>query len=366
MVLPLARPDISGSSVDSAVRALGSGWLGRGPLTERFEQALRDYLGVDFVVAVSTGTAAIQLALESSGIGRGDEVIVPSFTFAGSYQAISAAGATPVFADIDLNTLCLDPGDVERRIGALTKAILTVHMCGHAGPRDELAVLAEEHGLILVEDGAHAFGSRIPTGGHPLVGSTGNPVCFSFDPIKSLTCGQGGAIAIGDAGVAAELASRSDLGLDPRAKGEPHVVSRPGHRFAMSDLNAAIGLGELERFGELAETRRSLLERYQLALDGVSKVQFPMHEPEHMVPFALMIRVPPDQRPRIRTELGSRGIETGVHYAPGHLQPLYSGGVELPATEQLATEVLSLPLHGSMSSADVDLVAEALTKALER
>lgn len=365
-VLPLARPDLGEPEITMAARALRSGWLGRGPITAEFERALSDRLGAPHVVAVSTGTAALQLAVECTGIGVGDEVIVPSLTFCATYQAIDAAGALPVFADVDPATLCLDPDDVRRRVTPATRAIMAVHLCGAAASRAELAAVAAEEGVVLIEDAAHAFGSQVSSAEGDRwvpVGSTGNPVCFSFDPIKSLTCGQGGAVALADPALAAAIRVRSDLGLDG-GEGSVSSVTGPGYRYAMSDLNAAIGLAQLAAFDEVAERRRGLLRRYRERLDGVSSVTVPEHDPEHMVPFTFMVRVPAHRRAHVRAVLASEGIGTGLHYPPGHLQPRYCGGPELPVTEQVAQELLTLPFFPSMADQDADRVAQALERAV--
>lgn len=361
--LPLARPEFGTDDLAAVGEVMASGWLGRGPVADRFEEELARLLGARHVVATSTGTAAIQLALEAVGVRPGDEVVVPSLTFAATYQSVVACGARPVFVDVDPETWCCSPDDVEARMGPATRAVLTVHLCGFPGHRDELADVAAERGVAFVEDAAHAVGSGLPpaNGGARPVGSTGNAVAFSFDPIKSLSCGQGGAVAVGDERTAAEVRRRSDLGLAPEG-GERHVVGS-GHRFAMSDMNAAIGLSQLARFDRTAARRRELLVRYRSALGGMPGVVLPAHDPSLMVPFTLMVRVPAASRAAVRAALAAEGIETGFHYHPGHLQPAFAGSAPLPVTERLAQELVTLPFFPSMRDDEVDRVADALYRA---
>lgn len=363
--LPVARPQLGADELAAVERVFASGWLGRGPASEQFERQLAERLQVPHVVVVSTGTAALQLAVEALGIGAGDEVIVPSLTYCATYQAVAATGATPVFAEIDDDTLCLDAGDVAARISPRTRAILTVHFAGFAGGRPALAKVAAAHGIDLIEDAAHAFGSTLdPIDGGGPVGSTGNPVCFSFDPIKSLTCGQGGAVVTADDALADRVRAASNLGLSPTEDGGSHVVG-PGHRFAMSDLNAAIGLAQLGRFDELANRRREIVTRYVADLGSVPGVRLASHPPERMVPFMFPIRVPAERRATIRAELAADGIATGMHYAPGHRQPYYRSGGPLPVTERACAELVTLPLTPSMTEDQVGRVVAGVDRAMQ-
>jgi len=353
--LPVHRPEVGTAESARVSEVLEHGWFGRGPVTEEFEAVVAELVGAAHLVAVVTGTAAVQLALEAVGVGPGDEVVLPSLTFAATYQAVRAVGATPRFAEVDPAHCCLDPEDVRARLSGRTRAVLTVHYGGWAGARGAIAELADEHGLVLVEDAAHAVGSVGPDG-RP-VGATGNPVCFSFDPVKSLTCGQGGAVAVGDPDLAARLRALANLGFEA---GVRHRVAGPGWRYQMGDLNAAIGLAQAEDFARRAARRRELWRRYAAGLVEVDGVGVLAHDPDRMVPFLFAVRVAADRRDGLRRALHEQGIDTAVHYEPGHRQPWGGEAVELPATERVAAELLTLPFFVGLTDDDVDRVVGAV------
>jgi len=367
--LPLARPDTGAAEAEAVAAVLASGWLGRGEQTERFERAVAERTGADHAVAVATGTAALHVAVMALGLGPGDEVIVPSLTYAATHQAIAATGARPVFADIDPDTWCLDPVHAATRVGPATRAIMTVHYGGDAAGRPAVAELANRHGLSLVEDAAHAFGSIAgPSASSPRVGGTGNPVCFSFDPIKALTCGQGGAITTDDPDLARRAGELSDLGLAGGKRRRDQIVLGPGLRYAMSDLNAAIGLAQLEGFDDRVRRRRELWRRYAAALSTIDGVVLPRHDPALLVPFLFAVRVLDGRREHVRATLDAAGIESGVRYPPGHRQPYFTQFVgpdlRLPVTDVVSDQLLSLPFFVGMSDTDVDRVVSGVATAL--
>ena len=346
-MVQIAQPAITDAEIWAAEQVMTSKWVGSGPLATAFEDAVAAHSGYRHAIATTSGTAALHLTLACRDLGPGDEVLVPSFTFCATVQAVVACGATPVFVDIDDRTLCLDLGDAERQRGPRTRAIVPV----------EAAAYARDRGLWLVEDAAHAFGTP-RTEGDDVVR------CFSFGPTKPLTTGQGGAVVTDDDDLAARMRLVSDLGMERTSSGEV-VVSTDGYRYRMHDLNAAIGLAQLDRWEEILRQREQLRDRYHERLDALGE-SVRRHDPLAAVPFSMTIRVPSDARARVRARLADRDIQTVVHYPPNHLQPAFCGPspTSLPVTERVASEVVSLPFHPALDAETVDAVVAEFEAAL--
>lgn len=361
--LATAAPHFDERDAAAVADVLQSGWLGAGPVVERFEDAISSRVGGRPVVAVATGTAALHLALLTCGIGPGDEVVVPAMTFVASPQAVVACGATPVFADIDLRTGHLTPETVEAVCTPRTAAVMPVHYGGQVTDMGPLRELARRLGIRVVEDAAHSFGSM--EGDGPC-GSRGDVACFSFDPIKPLTCGQGGAVVVEDHDHAARVLRTSDLGIVRSVPGGPYRVDGFGLRYRMSDLNAAIGLSQLERFEANVRRRREIWRRYRAAFAGHERLRALDHDPERMVPFLFALMVDGD-RDRVRTRLRSQGVHAGSHYQAAHLHEVFAGsGPSLPAAEAFSQRVLTLPLHTRLDDDDVERVVTATLDAVGR
>ena len=365
-MIPVARPFLGEEELAAVAEVFKSGWLGLGSVTYEFEEAIRARLGCGQVVAVSSGTAALHLALLGFGIGRGDEVIVPSLTFAASVQAIVATGATPVFCDVRDETLLADPDDVARRVTPRTRALMPVHYAGQTCDMDRLLALAERHGLVIVEDAAHAFGAT--SRGRP-IGSFGHATCFSFDPIKTPTCGEGGAIALSDDGVAERLRRLRLLGIDREAwkrqaseQGWAYAVTTAGYRYHLPNFCAAIGLAQLRRFDSLLERRRTIGRRYDAAFGSLGVVRPVVVDYRESAAFLYIIRLVAAQREVFMATLKHHGVETGVHYIPNHLQPFFKpfATAPLPRVERVWPEMVSLPLFGTMTDEDVATVIDAV------
>ncbi|MFJ1767975.1 DegT/DnrJ/EryC1/StrS family aminotransferase [Amycolatopsis sp. NPDC088138] len=361
-----ARPFLHGTELAAISRVLQTGQYGHGPETDKFERELAAYLGVDAVVAVATGTAALHLALLAAGVGPADEVVVPSLTFCASVQAILATGARPRFVEVDPATLCVTPEYVEAGLTAATRAVMPVLYGGRAvdlGPiRDQLA----EREIAVVEDAAHAFGSLI-AGGH--VGATGDLTCFSFDAIKALTCGDGGAIVPRTATEADQLRRARLLGMtaprEQRVRTVSYQVAATGFRYHLSTLHAAIGRVQLAHFDEVAASRRRLWRRYADVLTVIPGVTVVDLDVANTVPFNCVVRVPSSARDAIHARLHAAGIQAGVHYPPNHMQPAFARWSRpLPVTEAVASELLSLPFHPGLTDDDIDYVAARLGAAI--
>lgn len=340
--------------------AFAYGYFGMAQFVADLETALAQYLGAPHVLTVNTGTAALHLALDALGIGRGDEVIVPSLTFVGAFQAISATGAVPVPCDVRLETLLIDLDDAERRITPRTRAVMPVHYAGNPCDLDRLHEIAARSRLRIVEDAAHAFGS---TYHGRKIGGFGDVVCFSFDSIKNMTCGEGGAVVCRDADLAGLMRQKRTVGIDrgsSAGRGLAYEVSRQGYRYHMSDINAAIGIAQLRKVDTFIARRREICRRYDAAFSDLPGVATLPVDYGQAAPHIYVLRVADGRRDALMASLRERGIETGINYIPNHLQPYYRSGVSLPATERAYTEILTLPLHCALSDGDVDTVIDAV------
>ena len=352
--IQLQRPYLGEQELTAVGEVFASGYLGMGPVAARFERRVAGLLGASHVVAVNTGTSALHLALEALELPEGFEVIVPSLTYVATIQAILAARLEPVFCEAREQDLNLDVDDAAARITPRTGAILPVHYAGVPCAMDQLMALAAERGLRVVEDASHAFGSS--SKGQP-VGRLGDVTCFSFDPIKNVTCGEGGAVVTEDQAVAERVRRLRALGIDP----DTRQVGGPGWRCHLPDVNAAIGLAQLDRMGEYAARKREIAARYDAALAGLPGIALLEHDLSEVFPFFYVVRVTGGRRQELIDHLSERGIGSGVHYPANHLQPVFERpGLRLPRTERLCEEILTIPFHVGLSDADVARVIEAL------
>ncbi|HWA24556.1 MAG TPA: DegT/DnrJ/EryC1/StrS aminotransferase family protein [Lacunisphaera sp.] len=346
---------------------LDDGYLGMGQEVQRFERELAEFLGVPAqnVACGNSGTAALQLAVEAA-LAPGDEVLVQSLTFVASFQAIRAAGMVPVACEALRDTVTIDLQDAATRLTSRTKAIMPVHYASNPAGLDAVYDFAGRHGLRVIEDAAHAFGCS-----HQgrKVGSFGDIQCFSFDGIKNITCGEGGAVVSADRAVMARVRDARLLGVerdtDQRFSGQrswDFDVKRTGYRYHMSNLNAAIGRVQLRRFpGEFAPKRTQLARRYRQRLEGLPGLALLSTDLGEVIPHLQPVRVLHGRRDALRAYLQAQGVETGIHYKPNHLLSLFRGdSPRLPVTEQLYEELLSLPLHPGLELATIDRIADLI------
>jgi dTDP-4-amino-4,6-dideoxygalactose transaminase len=369
-VIRLSKASIGDAEKKAVLRPLDLHYLGMGTEVQGFELELEAYLGRP-AVCVSTGTAALQLALQAIGVGPGDEVLVPSLTYVASFQAIAATGAKPVACDIREESCTLDVTDAERRLSNRTRAVMPVHYAGSVGTLDEVYAFSRSYGLRVVEDAAHAFGSLC----HGLpVGGKGDIACFSFDGIKNITSGEGGCVVTDDPVVLGSVRDARLLGVEndtsARFSGQrswDFDVTDQGWRYHMSDIMAAIGRVQLSRRAELAARRQALATMYVEALSGQKKVVPVLTSFDNVVPHIFPVRIIGIRdRDGLRRALREQGIETGVHYRPNHTLSYFANPVQapLPVTERVFTELLTLPLHPDLIDADVSFVCKALLRAL--
>jgi dTDP-4-amino-4,6-dideoxygalactose transaminase len=345
-------------------------YLGMGAEVQQFEQALTEFFGRPAVCVVN-GTAALQLALQACGIGSGDEVLVQSLTYVASFQAISATGAKPVACDIDPETLTLDWRDAAKRLTSKTKAVMPVHYSGGVGDLDGIYVFAQQHGLRVIEDAAHAIGTVYKSKN---VGGFGDIVCFSFDGIKNITSGEGGCIVTDDPEVLRKMRDARLLGVEKdtekRYSGQrswEFDVTSQGWRYHMSNIMAAIGLEQLKRFPEMAAKRQRLARRYDELLSGHPRIQNLAKDYDVVVPHIYVVRIRDmSDRKLLQERLLKLGIQTGIHYQPNHVLSVYSDleALPLPQTDSVFPEILSLPLHPDLNEEDVELVCSTLRRFL--
>ncbi|WP_069388034.1 DegT/DnrJ/EryC1/StrS family aminotransferase [Cellulosimicrobium cellulans] len=360
-LIPAAKPIVGDEERAAVDRVLRSGMIAQGPEVATFEQEFADDLvGGRTCVAVNSGTSGLHLGLLAAGIGPGDEVIVPSFTFAATANSVALTGATPVFADIEPDHFCLAPDSVRAAITDRTKAIMPVHLYGHPADMTALGAIADEHGLLLFEDAAQAHGATL--GGRP-VGSFGTFAMFSLYPTKNMTSGEGGMVACATDEIARNVRLLRNQGMERQYANE--LV---GFNARMTDVHAAIGRVQLTKVGDWTETRRRNAAFLDANLEGV--VTPPVAEGAVHVYHQYTIRVAED-RDRVVTALREEhGVGSGVYYPiPNHrLESLarFAPGLDLPQTEKAAQEVISLPVHPSLSREDLERIVtgvNALVKA---
>ena len=369
-MIPNSRPYIGEEELAEVKKVFASGWLGMGSAVFEFEKAIQGYLGAKYVIAVNTGTSALHIALDSLGIKGEDEVIVPSLTFIGTIQAIVACGAKPVFCEIDPSTLNIDVEDAKKRINKRTKAIMPVHYGGLACDMDGLVNIAQKYSLRIVEDAAHAFGSFYKG---KKIGSFGDITCFSFDPIKNMTCGEGGAVATNDDEFAQIVIKKRILGIDKdtwhRYKNERswyYEVISSGFRYHMSNINAAIGLVQIKKVDKFLEGRRLIVKRYDELLKNIEGIELLYRDYSNTAPFNYVIKVKNNKRDALLEYLNKNGVGAGINYIPNHLQPYFKDiRASLPVTEKVWTEIISLPLYFGMTDEDVNTVVREVSKFLK-
>ena len=354
--IPPAKP-ILGEDERKAVDAvIASGMVAQGPQVHSFEEEFSAQV-VDGVecVAVNSGTSALHIGLLASGVGAGDEVIVPSFTFAATGNSVALTGAKPVFADVDPNTFCLDPASVEASITENTKGILPVHLYGLPANLDEIRVIADKHGVQLFEDCAQAHAASI-NGKH--VGTFGTFGAFSFYPTKNMTSGEGGMVSVGEEDVARRLRLLRNQGMEVQYRNE--LV---GFNNRMTDIHAAIGRVQLTKVGAWTRRRQEIAARFDAELRGVT-VPTVLEGAEHVY-HQYTVRLPEelagkraDVLARLKDEFG---VGTGVYYpVPTNELPSFGVEADLPNTRVAASTVFSIPVHPSLTDADVTRVVEAV------
>jgi len=355
--IPVYRPDLGGNEKKYVMNCLDSTWISsKGEYIEKFEENFRKRVGTEHATSVCNGTVALHLAMVSLGIGQGDEVIVPTFTYIASANSITYTGAIPVFADSCADTWQLDPEDVERRITPRTKAIMAVHLYGHSCNMAALQALAKRHRLFLIEDCAEAIGT-IYRGQH--VGTFGDISTFSFFGNKTITTGEGGMVVSNDKTIIERARHFKGQGLASHREYWHDVV---GYNFRMTNICAAIGLAQLERLDEFLTRKQQIAGMYKSALDGHGYTfQASSPDVENSYWMVSVAVSNPAQREPLRRHLAQAGIETRPTFYPVHTMPMYSSRYQkLPIAENLAWRGINLPSFPSMRDEEVTQVCETI------
>lgn len=374
--LPFSKPDLKESDIQAVADVLRSGWITTGPKVAQLEADFKQYLGSPDVISMTSETGVMEVLLHALGIGPGDEVITPSMTWVSMINLTVLAGATPVFVDVNRDTLMVDPEEVEAHITPRTKLIVPVHFAGACADMDPLRAIAQKHGIRLVEDAAHAIGTRYKG---KLIGSTGTAM-FSLHPIKNITTGEGGMLVTDDEelgkrarslkfhGLGVDAYDRLTHGRSPQAQ-----VVEPGYKYNLPDMQAVLALGQLARIEEINARRTALALRYRELLSGIDELQ-PLADPEYDFKHAwhlFVVRVVKGKlnRDEFMAALKEKNIGTGLHFRCTHLQKYYREQMGckpgmLPNTEWNSDRICSIPLFPSMTEEDQDDVIAAIKEVL--
>ena len=369
-LIRLSKSDISDKEIKNVVKVLKKGFLGMGDEVKEFELKLSNYLGRE-VVCVANGTAALQLALQACNIGHGDEVLVPSLTYVASYQAIIATGAKPISCEVDREDLIIDISDAKNKITNKTKAIMPVFFSGGVADLEALYLFANKNKLRVIEDAAHAFGSKYKS---KLIGSFGDVTCFSFDGIKNITSGEGGCIVTNDKDVVKKLKDSRLLGVEKDTENRytgkrswEFDVTEIGWRYHMSNIMASIGITQLERINYFSKKRQKLAKEYDKLFNNNNNIFTLKRDYENIVPHIYVVKIKGlISKNELRKSMLELKIETGSHYQPNHLLTLFRNSGYCPNTEEISKELISLPLHTSLSLKQIEYVAGSLISLTEK
>ena len=350
-MIPVANPIIGDDERAAVDRVLRSGMLAQGPEVAAFETDYSEVVAGRHCIAVNSGTSALHMSLLALGIGPGDEVIVPSFSFAATANSVSLTGATPIFVDIEPTYFCIDPAAIEAAITPRTKAIMPVHLYGHSANMTQITAIAKKHGLLISEDAAQAHSAT--WNGVP-VGALGDVASFSFYPTKNMTAGEGGMVTTADAAIARTVRLLRNQGMEKRYENE--IV---GFNTRMTDIHAAIGRVQLQKLPAWTATRQS---NAKFLSDNICGVITPAVAPEATHSYhQYTIRIEGINRDKFSEQLTAKGIGNGVYYPiPIHRLPSFCLTLDLPATELVAEQCLSLPVHPLLSQNDLEQIVSAV------
>ncbi|MFC1821069.1 UDP-4-amino-4,6-dideoxy-N-acetyl-beta-L-altrosamine transaminase [Thermodesulfobacteriota bacterium] len=387
--IPYGRQCIDEEDIQAVVAVLRSDLLTTGPKVQEFEQAVADYVGVKYAVAVNSGTAALHCAMYALGIGTGDEVIVPPMTFAATVNSIVYQGAKPVFVDVDPETLLIDPEKVDKKISNKTRSIIAVDYAGQPCEYDLLVKMANEHNLTLIGDGCHALGADYKG---RKVGSLADMTIFSFHPVKNITTGEGGMITTDNLELAdrARIFRNHGITRDPKCFSTPPSDLRPltsefswyyemldlGYNYRISDIQCALGLSQLKKLPSFLKRRQEIARRYDEAFAGIPGITPLAVRPDVLHAYHLYVikadyeRLKTDRTGIFQT-LREKGIGLNVHYVPVHLQPFYknkfnTGQGLCPAAEAAYEQIISIPLFPGMTDEDMERVIAAVIETTKK
>jgi len=376
--LVFGRPVIQEEEIDEVVDTLRSGWIGPGPKVEKLEAMFKDYTGAKYALALESGTVSLFLSMLIAGIGHGDEVITTPMTYCATANAIIHTGATPVFADIDRDTLTIDPERIEEKISAKTKAIIPVHLHGRPSMMEDISKIGRRHDLIILEDAAHCLEGVY---GDRKIGNIGDITCFSFNANKNIITGKGGMITTNVKDWAKKLKLYRDNGQKSSAwerfsenSNVPYEVIAPGFNYSMTDIQASLGIHQMNRVGRQLARREEVWRKYDEILADLP-VTLPNPPEKHMVHarhlYALLIDPEKSNlsRDELRRRLHELKVGTGVHYVSLHLHEYYRNRFLLkpedyPNAKYISEKTVSVPLSSGLTDEDVEYVIKALRAVL--
>ena len=373
-MIPYGRQTIDEDDINAVVDVLKSDYLTTGPKIAEFEQAVASYTGAKYAVAISNGTSALHAACFAAGIGRGDEVITTPLTFAASANCVLYCGGTPVFADVDPYTYNIDPEDIRKKITDKTKAIIAVHLAGQPCDMDEIHSIAQEHNLIVIEDGAHALGSVYKG---KKVGCLSDMTTFSFHPVKPITTGEGGMIMTDNE----ELYKRLVLFRSHGITRDNSMMTRNegpwfyqqldlGYNYRITDIQCALGCSQMRKLDKFLKRRRELAERYNNAFIECDNIVTPYQLPDTQSGWHLyIVQVKNHDRKQVFETLRDKGIGVNVHYIPVYMHPYYQEhgykDVHCANAEEIYSHIISLPLYPGLTDDQQDYVIDTLKQLCE-
>lgn len=367
--IPLSSPDVTSDDRDRVLAILSGTALSLGPALPAFESAMADAAGTRFAVAVNSGTSALHLCIKAAAIGEGDEVITTPFSFVASANCILYERATPRFVDIDIDTYNVNPALIPEAIGERTRAILPVHVFGRPCDMRSIGCIARHHDLAVIEDSCEAIGATYEG---RKIGSFGVSGSFAFYPNKQITTGEGGAVVTNDEDIARACRSWRNQG---RSEGDGWLQhERLGYNYRLSDINCALGLGQLSRLDRILEKRQHVADAYRQALESVSEVITPRPDPG-MSWFVYVVRLQDEftaaHRDQVLASLRAEGIGCSNYFAPIHLQSYFREMFafrrgDFPVTEFVADRTIALPFFNNLTHSQIEIVTAALARAIGR
>lgn len=368
--IPLTRPSFGKEELKEVEKVLNSGWVaGQGPESKKFSEMIKNQIGVKHALPLNNCTAALHLALLALGVKEGDEVLVSDYTYPASAHAILYCGAKPVFVDVKLDTYNMDPDDLKRKITDKSKAIIVVHLFGLMAEMDKIMEIAKEHSLKVVEDAACAYGAKYKG---KFAGTIGDISCFSFHARKNATSGEGGAAVTNNDGYAEVMGSLSCFGIESahaRSKSDEIVLPEfniLGYNYKMSDINAAVGFVQLQKYREMLKKKRSLAEYYIKKLGKIRHITPPASAKDcfHVYQTFNCVLDGTIDRNKLISRLRSEGIEANIGTYSCHMQKVYNTAQKCPTSRYLYEHSMALPFYADMAKEDVDHVIKGVTGAL--
>lgn len=374
-MIPYGRQTIEEDDIQALVDVLKSDFLTTGPKVAEFEQKVAEYVGAEYAVAISNGTAALHAACSAAGIGEGDEVITTPLTFAASSNCVLYCGGTPVFADVDSKTYNIDPVDIERKITPKTKAIIAVHLAGQPCDLDVIHKIAREHHLLVIEDGAHALGSVYKG---KKIGGLSDMTTFSFHPVKPITTGEGGMIVTNNKDLYQKLVMFRSHGITR----DENLMTRNdgpwfyqqldlGYNYRITDIQCALGCSQMNKMDRFLARRKEIVKRYNEAFVGCKNIVTPYQLPDTESGWHLyIIQVKNCDRREVFEKLRSLGIGVNVHYIPVYMHPYYQehgyANVHCPNAEKIYSQMISLPLYPTLTENEQEYVIGKVIECVEK